>query len=76
MWPALSAIEDIQAEIESTERSINDRGREIEDVSAAYQKDIERFEMLLEVVELAPDTTDPTAGREGQGHRRPPSLRD
>jgi hypothetical protein len=48
----LSAIEDIQAEIESTERSINDRGREIEDVSAAYQKDIERFEMLLEVVAL------------------------
>jgi hypothetical protein len=48
----LSAIEDIQTEIESTDRSINDREKEIEEVSAAYQKDIERFEMLLEVVEL------------------------
>ncbi len=48
----ISAIEDIQTEIESTERSINDRAREIEDVSAAYQQDIERFRMLLEVVEL------------------------
>ena len=48
----ISAIEDMQAEIDSTERSINDREREIEDVSAAYQRDIERFGMLLEVVEL------------------------
>jgi len=48
----LSAIEDIQAEIEATDRAINDRGQEIEEVSEAYQKDIERFEMLLEVVEL------------------------
>jgi len=48
----IRAIEDMQAEIESTERSINDRAREIEDVSAAYERDIERFRMLLEVVEL------------------------
>jgi hypothetical protein len=48
----LSAIEDIQKEIETTDRSINDRTREIEEVSASFQKDIERFEMLLEVVEL------------------------
>lgn len=46
------AIEDIQAEIETTDRSIIDRERQIEDVEAAYQRDIERFEMLLEVVEL------------------------
>lgn len=46
------AIEDLQSEIESTERSITDRAREIEDVSAAYQRDIDRFAMLLEVVEL------------------------
>ncbi len=48
----ISAIEDIQAEIASTDRSINERAREIEEVSAAYEKDIERFEMLLEVVEM------------------------
>jgi hypothetical protein len=48
----ISAIENIQAEIASTERSINERSREIEEVSAAYQKDIDRFGMLLEVVEL------------------------
>ena len=45
-------IEDIQGEIESTDRSITDRTREIEEVSEAYRKDIERFSMLLEVVEL------------------------
>lgn len=48
----LSAIEDIQAEIAVTDRSINDRAVEIEEVSAAYQKDIERFAQLLEVVAL------------------------
>ena len=48
----ISAIEDIQSEIESTDRSINDRAKEIEEVSAAYQTDIERFEQLLEVVAL------------------------
>lgn len=48
----LGAIEDMQAEMESTERSINDREREIEEVSASYEADIARFEMLIEVVEL------------------------
>lgn len=48
----LVAIEDMQAEIDATERSIADRAQEIEDVSDAYQRDIERFDMLLEVVEL------------------------
>lgn len=48
----LSAIEDLQAEIASTDRSIADRDKEIKDVSSAYQRDIDRFEMLLEVVEL------------------------
>jgi hypothetical protein len=46
------AIEDIQAEIATTDRSINDRVQEIEEVSAAYQKDIDRFRQLLEVVAL------------------------
>lgn len=48
----IRAIEDLQAEIESTERSIADRAREIDDVAGAYQRDIDRFGMLLEVVEL------------------------
>jgi chromosome segregation ATPase len=48
----ISAIETIQAEIAATDRSINERAREIEEVSAAYQRDIDRFGMLLEVVEL------------------------
>ncbi|MEZ5568476.1 MAG: hypothetical protein R3E54_09085 [Halioglobus sp.] len=48
----LRAIEELQEEIGATERAIADRKREIEDVSAAYQTDIERFEQLLEVVEL------------------------
>ena len=48
----LSAIEDLQDEIGTTDRSISDREQEIEDVSAAYEKDIERFRQLLQVVEL------------------------
>lgn len=48
----LVAIEDIQAEIETTDRSINERAREIEEVERAYQRDKDRFRMLLEVVEL------------------------
>ena len=48
----ISAIETIQAEIAATDRSINERAREIEEVSAAYQRDLDRFGMLLEVVEL------------------------
>jgi hypothetical protein len=48
----IGAIEDIQTEIDTTDRAINDREREIEDVSAAYQTDIERFRQLLEIVTL------------------------
>jgi len=48
----LGAIENIQKEIETTDRAIGDRAKEIEEVSAAFQQDIERFGMLLEVVEL------------------------
>lgn len=48
----LRAIENLQAEIEATERAIADRGREIEELSGEFQADIERFEQLLEVVEL------------------------
>ncbi len=48
----LQVIEDLQREIAATDRAIADRQREIEEVSAAYQADIERFTQLLEVVEL------------------------
>ena len=48
----ISAIEDLQAEIATTDRSINDRALQIEEVSAAYQMDIDRFQQLLEVVAL------------------------
>jgi hypothetical protein len=48
----LQTIEELQGEIASTDRAIADRQQEIEQVSGAYQQDIDRFEMLLEVVEL------------------------
>jgi translation initiation factor 2 beta subunit (eIF-2beta)/eIF-5 len=48
----LRVIEELQGEINITDRAIADRQLEIEQVAAAYQLDIERFEMLLEVVEL------------------------
>ncbi|MDB4542803.1 hypothetical protein N9241_01025 [bacterium] len=48
----LRTIEDLQDEIATTERAIVDREQEIEDVSAAYQLDIERFGQLLDAVEL------------------------
>lgn len=48
----LRAIESLQSEIESIERDIVDRQREIEELSGAYEADIERFEMLQDVVKL------------------------
>lgn len=48
----LRAIETLQAEIVSTERDIKDRQREIEELETAYNADIERFEMLRDVVKL------------------------
>ena len=48
----LAAIEDLQGEIEATERSIVERNREMEDVKAKFQMDMDRFEQLLDVVAL------------------------
>lgn len=48
----LKAIEDLQAEIATTDRYISDRQEEIAAVSEGFQKDIDRFGQLLEVVEL------------------------
>lgn len=48
----LRAIETLQSEIAATERAITDREADIEELAATYQLDIERFEMLQEMVEL------------------------
>ncbi len=48
----LQAIEDLQDQIAATDRAIADREREIAAVNAAYDADIERFSMLLELVEF------------------------
>ena len=48
----LITIDELQQQIVTADRSIADREREIELVAATYQKDIERFAMLREMVEL------------------------
>lgn len=48
----LKAISDLQSEIRSTERNIIDRQGEIEIVEADYQRDIDRFASLVELVEM------------------------
>lgn len=47
----LRGIEQMQDEIASTDRAINDREREIKETEASFQADIDRFSMLQEVVE-------------------------
>lgn len=48
----LRVIESLQGEIVLTDRAIADRQEDIEALARSYAADIERFEMLLEVVEL------------------------
>lgn len=48
----LRAIEQLQNDIRAIERDIKKRQLEIEDLSASYEADKTRFEMLQEVVEL------------------------
>lgn len=48
----LREIEALQKEIKSIERDIRKRELEIEELGAAYQADIERFELLQEAVEM------------------------
>jgi hypothetical protein len=48
----LRTIESLQREIAVTERAINDRQREMEELSATYEADIKRFEKLQDAVEL------------------------
>ena len=53
----LNTIEDLQDQIASGDRAIEDRLQEIELVSEKYQRDIDRFGQLLEVVELRRNPT-------------------
>jgi chromosome segregation ATPase len=48
----LRTIEGLQDEIAATERDITERQREIEVLEKAFEADIERFNMLRDVVEL------------------------
>ena len=48
----LQVIDELQGEISTTDRAIAEREREIEAVSKGYQADIDRFALLLEMVEL------------------------
>ncbi len=48
----LKMIRSLQSDIASTERSIAERQREIAEVEEDYRRDIERFETLLELVEM------------------------
>jgi hypothetical protein len=48
----LRIIETLQNEIEAIDRDIKKRQEEIEEISASYDEDIKRFEMLQDAVEL------------------------
>ncbi|GHD22339.1 hypothetical protein GCM10007052_33940 [Halioglobus japonicus] len=48
----LQAIDDLQREVAATDKAIAEREREIQSVNAGYAADIERFTMLLDMVEF------------------------
>jgi hypothetical protein len=48
----LAAIDDLQSEVAATERSITDREAEVVRAQEKFQLDIDRFQMLLGVVEM------------------------
>lgn len=48
----VAAIEGLRGEIAETERAIDERLKEIEVVEQGYQRDIDRFALLLDKVEL------------------------
>jgi chemotaxis protein histidine kinase CheA len=48
----LENIDNLQDEIVYTDRAIAERKLELEEVSQAFQRDIERFQLLLDLVEL------------------------
>lgn len=48
----VSGVTELQTQIASTERALDDRRAEISEVDASFDRDIERFETLLDIVEL------------------------
>ncbi len=48
----IDGVRDLREEIGATERAIEDRRAEIAEVNASFEKDLERFATLLDVVEL------------------------
>lgn len=48
----LEGVADLQSQIAATERALVDRREEIAQVDASYDRDVERFETLLDVVEM------------------------
>ncbi len=48
----LAAIDDLQSEVAATERSITDREAEVVRAQEKFQLDIDRFQMLLGVVQM------------------------
>ena len=60
----LQAIDDLQSEIAATERAVRDRQNEIASVDESYDRDVERFSSLLDIVELRKSMT---AGRSTDG---------
>lgn len=59
----LKAIDDLQSEIASTERAVADRQSEIAAVEADYERDMQRFAQLLDIVQMRKELS--TNGREG-----------
>jgi len=67
----LQAMRDLRQEIESTERAIVERQQEITAVEADYQRDIERFESLADLVRLRRElNTSPQRRPPGDTERR------
>ncbi len=48
----LNSISDLRGQIESTERDISERQLEIAAVDESYDRDVERFSSLLDIVEM------------------------
>ena len=48
----VSGVTELQSQIASTERALDDRRAEISEVDASFDRDVERFETLLDIVEL------------------------
>lgn len=48
----LTAMANLRSDIDSTERALKDRRVEIDNVDDSYDKDVERFSTLLDIVEM------------------------